>query len=56
MAFFTKQLKSYGFKMKMGASILAVAKEWWANPNPNPNQNPNPYPNPNPNLNPNPYP
>ena len=22
------QLKSYGFKMKMGASILAVAKEW----------------------------
>ena len=33
------QLKSYGFKMKMGASILAVAKEWCAPPSPTPTPN-----------------
>lgn len=29
IAFFTKQLKSYGFKQRLGPSILSVAKEWY---------------------------
>jgi len=30
MSFFTKQLKAYGFRPRIGASVLAVAKEWCA--------------------------